>query len=692
MLGDNGANAPRLLYFGARLPDTQDLTELELAQAVGWRESTPDSPVVQTIFPTNGWGWMGEPALRTYAPDAPSPVSWSTCRMESTDGQIRTELQAEPLGLNIELVWVLDPETDVLSAHTTLRNTGKRSLHLAELASIYLPIPAHLTQVLAFDGDWSRELAPTRFTAPPGLWRRTNRTGRTGFAGATFATLEPDAGDISGRVTAVHLAWSGNHRLTVETLPDGSRAMIAGAMLDDGEVTLEPEETFSAPVAYVCTTVNGLNGVSDAFHPFVRSQILPTEASQTRKVHFNTWESVGFDFDEAELFELAECCAKIGIERFVLDDGWFSGRRSDLSSLGDWTVDTTLFPGGLHPLIDRVKALGMDFGLWVEPEMVSPDSALYRDHPDWCVHAPGDDRPTMRNQLWLDLARSEVREHVFGQIDELLREHDIAYLKWDCNRFQFPSMSAGKIGASANVRSVYELLDQLRDAHPHVEIESCASGGARIDLEILKRTSRIWPSDTTDAIERLRIQRWNGLLLPPEAIGAHVGPSPNPITGRSLSMDFRARVALFGHFGVEVDPRTLSGPDRDSLTDHIALYKQHRERIHAGRMLFWKLAEGADARAVIAHDGSEALVLACQSEVGRRGVAAPVTFPGLDSESNYRVRLLEPWPSIANRRLEHLIGMKTGSLFSGAVLAETGLRLPLSDPETAWLIHIERAD
>ncbi len=691
VLAADGTQPPTLIYFGKRLPDAQDLTELESSQAIGWRESTPDMQPPQNILPTNGWGWMGEPALRVHGMDTPTPIRWSSCEMRRHDKEIKIALHADIPGVLVNLNWALDAMTGILSARATIENTGKEVLHLSQLASLYLPVSPQMSEIIAFEGDWSRELQPSRFTAPPGLWRRLNRTGRTGFAGSTFLTLEPDAGDFSGAVTAVHLAWSGNHELTVETLPDGRRAMIASALLDDGEVILAPGETFAAPCAYVSKSLDGFNGVSDAFHPFVRDNILPATAHGARKVHFNSWESVGFEFNEAELLDLADSCAAIGVERFVLDDGWFKGRRNDTTSLGDWSVDAGLFPTGLHPLIKRVHDLGMDFGLWVEPEMVSPDSDLYREHPDWCIHAPGDQRPTMRNQLWLDIARDDVRSHLFNQLDTLLRTYDIAYLKWDCNRFQFPAMAAGRPGSSATVKATYDLLDRLKDAHPKTEIESCASGGARIDLEILKRTSRVWPSDTTDAIERLRIQRWNGLVLPPEILGAHVGPYPNPITGRKLGMDFRARVAMFGHMGVEVDPRTLSDLERSSLTHHIALYKQHRDLIHSGRMIFWALPDGGDARAVISNDRTEALVLACQTAVAENGLSAPLTIPGLDSAATYRVRLVEPWPAVVARLTEQLIGLKDGLTFRGAALTSVGLRLPLSDPETAWLIHIQRA-
>jgi alpha-galactosidase len=296
----------------------------------------------------------------------------------------------------------------------------------------------------------------------------------------------------------------------------------------------------------------------------------------------------------------------------------------------------------------------------------------------------------MRNQLWLDMSREDVRDHVFSQLDALLAENAIAYLKWDCNRFQFPASSEGRPSGERIVRGTYALLDRIRLHHPHVEIESCASGGARVDLEMLKRAVRIWPSDTTDAIERIRIQRWASMILPLETIGSHVGPSPNPITGRELPMAFRARIAMFGHLGVEMDPRKLNADDLGVLAAHIALYKQHRSLIHTGRHLRWTSDDGAEARLCVSDGRDEALALVCRVDVAGRAEAAPIRFHGLDPAGRYRVTHPEPWPRIARQRLHDPQTWLAGRTLKGDVLAETGLRLPLTDPQTAWLVHFQR--
>ena len=684
------SGAPRLLHFGTRLPNDLDLSEIDAASRIGPRESTPDLPILPSLYPAAGMGWFGEPAISGVREGGDDAIFWSATTVERSDQALAIRLVDQRMLLRVELSYAIDPETGVLASRACIHNDHDKAFRLQQADSLCLPLPAWATDILCMSGDWSREAQPFRLAPSPGAWSQTNRTGRTGFPGSTFAVLDTTAGDHTGRVLAVHLAWSGNHRLLVETLPSGQRMALAGLHLAPGEVELAPRGIFETPTAYACFSDNGLNGVSDAFHPFVRTSILPRRMNSVRRVHFNSWEAAYFSFDEASLKELASAAADIGIERFVVDDGWFSGRRDDTSSLGDWRVDRERFANGLGPLVEHVHQLGMDLGIWVEPEMVNADSDLYRAHPDWCVHARNADRPTMRNQLWLDMSRTEVRDHLFEQLDRLLSENDIAYLKWDCNRFLFPAVSTRGPAAAHIIRGTYALMDRLREAHPNVEIESCASGGARIDLEMLKRATRVWPSDSTDAIERVRIQRWANLILPLETIGAHVGPSPNPITGRELPMALRARVAMFGHLGVEMDPRKLNAKDRETLALHIALYKNFRGLLHSGRLLRWRSEDGADATICVSNDADEALALVCRTEVSRHAHAAPIRFPGLDRAARYRITLPEPWPEIAKRRIPDPEAWRSGQTFSARVLEETGLSLPVADPQTAWLIHLAR--
>ena len=308
---------------------------------------------------------------------------------------------------------------------------------------------------------------------------------------------------------------------------------------------------------YAVHSTTGLGAASRQFHAVVRSS--PAHRDRPRPVVLNTWEAVYFDHDFDTLTRLAERAAAVGVERFVLDDGWFGGRRDDTPGLGDWWVSPDAHPDGLAPLIERVRALGMEFGIWVEPEMVNPDSDLYRAHPDWALADPGYEPVLGRHQLVLDLAIPAAFDEILGRLDALLGDHDIAFVKWDMNRDHVQATGAdGRAGTHAQTLALYRLLDELRRRHPDVEFESCSSGGARIDLGILQRTERVWTSDCNDALERQTIQRYASTLIPPEVIGAHVGPPTAHTTGRTQSLAFRAATALFGHFGIEwnlLDPR-----------------------------------------------------------------------------------------------------------------------------------------
>ncbi len=682
--------APRLLYIGASLPAHADLAALAALHAPARREAAPDQPQHATILPVAGAGWLGPVALagRTEGGDGLIALKRRTLHVGAHD--VRIDLADDVIEIGVTLSWDIDAASGIVTTRASVRNESARAFHLDGLAALALPLPAWAREIMAFAAGWSREQRPTRFPAPRGQWAQIARGGRTGFAGATFLMLEPGAGDLHGRALGLHLGWSGDHRLAVETLSDGARIALLEEALAPGEVTLAPGEAFETPRGHIAFSESGFAGLTAHFQDFARAHILPP-AHGPRRVHFNSWEGVYFDFDAARLMALAAEAATLGAERFVLDDGWFIGRRDDTSALGDWRVDPARFPNGLDEVIDHVEALGMDFGLWVEPDMVSPRSALHEAHPDWCVHAPGRARATMRNQLWLDLSRPEVRDHLFAALDALLSRHRIAYLKWDCNRDIFPAVSHGGPGSGAIVRGTYDVMARVRAAHPRVEIESCASGGARVDYGIMRCARRIWPSDSTDAEERLRIQRWAALLLPLGALGAHVGSSTNHTTGRRLDMAYRARVALFGHMGLELDPARLKPHEKEVLAAHVALYKQHRALLHDGRFIAWESADGSEGRIVIARDGGEALaLLASGGAASPFAQSAPMPLPGLDEAARYDVRLIKPWPRVVAQRLADAALWEEARRFDGAALMRHGLALPLTQPHIAWLLHLVR--
>ncbi len=669
------------VYAGARLPDGEDLAALSAATARGRHESQPDVPPVPGVLPERKGGWSGTPALALRRDGRAVDTDLRLVTCQSGEGQTIFEFSDPIAGVAVNVSWRIGAG-DVVSAACTISNRSETPLEVERLAALALPVPARFTQFTAFSGRWAAEMQEHRSAIASGGIMRESAIGKPGFAGAGWVLLH--AGE---ETLGAHLAWSGDAWLTLAPDAQGSgdgRAMLMmGAGWSRGEVVLPPGESFTTPPAMFALAPDR-SALAQAFHVYARTEVLPWRATWgQRKVHLNSWEALGFDLSEAGLIALAEDAAALGIERFVLDDGWFGGRRNDQTSLGDWFVSPDVFPNGLTPLIERAHALGMDFGLWVEPEMVSPDSDLYRQHPDWCLHAEGGaERATMRGQLVLDMARAEVRDYLFQRLDALLAEHPIAYLKWDHNRDLFPS-------APRQTEGFYDLVDRLRTAHPHIEIESCSSGGGRIDMAVLSRTHRVWPSDNNDAIERLRIIPAWSQFLPLEVLGSHVGPSPNPITGRRAAMDFRAKVAMFGHMGVEADPARMTDKERATLAAHIALYKQWRGVLHSGAL--WRLDHpdaGVTGMMVTHYD--KALALAAQTGFSPVFDAAPVRFVGLEPQARYRVTLPEPWPPRARHYLANPDAWRDGLTLSGSALMTQGLALPLTHPETAWLIALEK--
>jgi alpha-galactosidase len=685
--------APRLLYLRERLPLGIDLESLGSAEAAGRRESQPDDDRGLTLLPQTGAGFPGEPAIAVEAPGIAAPLFEAT-GWDLEGASLRLHF-ADPLAkLSLVLRWSISDQ-DVLLASAELVNQGTAPVRLHWLAALTLPLPGWARAAVQVHGRWSGEFRLASTPLVTARLEKIGRSGRSGFDG-THYLIGGDAilGEEQGRAVAAHLAWSGNGRSLIETLPTGERQLQVGEWLAPGECVLAPGERYVTPEALAAISTEGFNGIRRSFHGELRARRASADlAAGPRKVHFNSWEAAYFDFDEQRLLELAEAAAGVGAERFVLDDGWFRGRGDDRSSLGDWTVDRDRFPNGLWPLIDRVHALGMDFGLWVEPEMVSPDSDLYRAHPDWCLHEEGRERPTQRSQLVLDLTQGEVVDHVFGAIDLLLSTYPIAALKWDHNRDLFPAVSGGRPAARAQALGFLSILDRVRAAHPHVELEGCASGGARIDFAVAQRVARVWASDNTDAVERLRIHRAMSLFYPPELIGAHFGASPNPTTSRRLGVGFRGRIAMFAHFGIEADPGRLTSEERALLAAHVAEYKRWRGLIHAGDQLYADCDDpGVTVEIVVAKDGGEALALCARVDQSVAAVGPLIRLPGLLPDAAYALELVEPWPSPAAHHLANHGFWRSRPVIDGAVLGQVGLRLPVVHPETAWLVHLVRVE
>ena len=676
-----------LAWIGQTLASGEDLQAMSDAQMRGSHQSQPDMPEPSSILPRSGWGFFGTPAITLSQSGKAMPSRFVLASVVELSSGASFTFNDAASGATAEVCWTI-MQSGVIKSEICLTNNGDKPFGLGSLASLALPLPSWARFAVRYSGRWAAEMDTRRFEISSNGLSATSNGGRPGFGGGNWIRIESaDASEDHGHVIAAHLAWSGDHQLLVERNADGEAMLMMAARLEVGEITLEPGQIWRAPDCIIAVSNSGIGTARHAFHSHAIAETLPKAGASPRKVHLNTWEALGFGIDQRKLNDLVDAAAALGVERFLLDDGWFKGRRNDRSSLGDWVPDWGIFPKGLTPLIEHVELLGMDFGLWVEPEMISPDSDLYRDHPDWCIHVAGQDRLTQRNQLVLDLTRPQVTDHLFASLDTLLRDNRIAYLKWDHNRDLFPLVGKGH----AQVTALYALLDRLRLAHPNVEIETCASGGGRVDFAILKRCARFWASDNNDAIDRLHINAGWFDFFPLRAVGNHVGPSPNPITGRQISMDFRAKVAMFGHMGVEANPGAMSEDEREILKAHIAIYKQWRDVLHSGKVS----VVGCDDPGVygwLVCVENRGIALVAQKLHARSFEVAPVRLGGLVPHKRYKIRLLDPWPKMAARRLANPERWRDGMVLSGKVLAEAGLALPLNLPETAWLIALELAD
>ena len=607
--------------------------------------SQPDEPIVLGLLAEQSQAWTGRPGLSGHRDGRDWSTRFVVTSLTHTNGddggRVVVEASDASAGLGV-LIELRLHRTGVLSHRATVTNLGHQDYVIEELA-LALPVPAVATELLDLTGRHLRERTPQRQPFHLGQRVRESRGGRPGLDASLLLIAGTDGfGFGTGEVWGVHAAWSGNCRAVAERLPSGPRTLSFGELLLPGEVRLGANEAYSSPWT-IASYGQGLNAVSGRLHEFQRSR--PGYPSTPRPVIVNTWEAVYFDHDLSKLTSLADRGAEVGAERFVLDDGWFRGRRDDNAGLGDWFVDEAVWPDGLHPIVDHVRARGMQFGLWVEPEMVNPDSDLAREHPEWVV-AVGERRPvSLRSQQVLDLTHPGAYEFILSRLDALVAEYDIDYLKWDHNRdlIEAGHQPGGEPVVHAQTLVLYRLIDELKLRHPGLEIESCASGGGRVDLGILARTDRIWASDCNDALERQQINRWTGLLVAPERIGAHVGPGVAHTTGRRQDIDFRCGTALFGHFGVEMDLNEASSHDRARLAEWIALHKRVRPLIHHGTPIQLDHPDPAFVvGGVVAADRRWALFSVAAVATSVNAPPGPLRLAGLDGAQTYRVALCPP--------------------------------------------------
>ncbi len=525
-----------------------------------------------------------------------------------------------------------------------------------------------------------------------GLHLREGRKGRTGADAATVLHLgTPGFGFAEGEIWSVHTGWSGNHLHYAERIFTGEQVIGGGELLLPGEVRLDEGESYTSPWLYG-SYGRGLDAVARRFHAFLRAR--PQHPSVERPVTINVWEAVYFDHRLERLVDLAERAAALGVERYVLDDGWFGARRNDRAGLGDWTVSSDVWPDGLHPLVDRVTELGMEFGLWFEPEMVNPDSDVARAHPEWIMQT-GDRLPIEgRHQQVINLGIEECYTYIRDAMVALLDEYDIGYIKWDHNRDLVDAGTApdGRPGVHEQTLAFYRLVDELKARYPGLEIESCSSGGARVDLGVLERTDRVWVSDCIDPLDRQQMTRWTTQLIPPELMGSHIASGRSHTTGRVHDLSFRAATAVFGHLGVEWDLAEATPEELAQLTEWISFFKAERALLLGGDLVRLDFPDpSVYAHGVVAPDQSRAIysiASMAQSEVVSVG---RLRLPGLAPDRRYRVTpvLMDvPTRGLHTPRW----WQEAGTVFLGSALTSAGLRAPAMHPEHAVLLRADAVD
>ncbi len=679
-----GGGLPRILHWGADLgePDGPELAALRAVRRPPPAGFPVDGTVDVAVLPEQSAGWLGTPGLVGNRSGANFSTRFQVVRVDGC--AVRAE--DADAGLGLDLVIELTP-AGLVRQRATVTNLGATPFTVDAL-HLTLPVPPVAAELLDFTGHHLRERSPQRLEWRHGTWLRENRRGRTGSDAAyLMAAGTPGFANRTGEVWAVHTAWSGNHRTYAERNFHSVALLGSGELLLSGEVVLDPGGSYTSPWQYGSYGV-GLDEVSARFHRYLRGR--PHHPTSPRPVVVNTWEAVYFDHDLDRLRTLADAAAAVGAERFVLDDGWFGGRRDDHRGLGDWYVSDEVWPDGLGPLVDHVTGLGLQFGLWVEPEMINEDSDLARAHPDW-IMSPGGRLPRQaRFQQVLDLANPAAYAHILERLDALLRKYPIGYLKWDHNRdlVEAGHPGSGRAGVHDQTLATYRLLDELRARHPQLEIESCSSGGARVDLAILERTDRVWVSDCIDALERQAIQRWTNALIPLELMGAHVGAGVSHSTGRSHDLDFRAGTALFGHFGIEWDLTAAPPADLDRLREWVALYKELRGLLHSGVAVHADLADPAFAvHGVVAPDGGDALFAIVALATSTQYPPGPVRLPGLLPDARYHLR---PQPPGDMAEVSPPWWTPDGLRLTGRVLAHVGVQAPVLRPERLVLVRATR--
>ena len=671
-LGLNRAGLLVHRYWGERLPRPTDYPEA--ANPGGWASFNNPEQLTPEEYPGYAGVKFIEPCLKvTFADGTRDVVLRFEEAVIAPDGSsLDVHLRDANYPLRLTLHYHAHEEYDLIERRASITNEGEAPVILERIFSAqwHLP-PGEDYRMTHLSGKWVDEMHMHREALQPGLKVLESRRITTSHHSNPWFALDTGSADEDqGEVWFGALEWSGNWKISAEVTDFHATRVSIGLNDWDFAWQLKPGETFTTPASYGGYTSNGFGGASRKLHDFIRESVLP-HGPVTHKILYNSWEATTFNVDVASQSRLAELAAKMGIELFVMDDGWFHGRNDDHAALGDWWPDEQKFPNGLKPLIDKVKSLGMEFGLWIEPEMVSPNSELYRAHPDWAIHFPTRQRTEARNQLILNLARPEVQEYLIDTLDRLLSENEISFIKWDMNRNVSEPGWAGAPGDPREiwvryVQGVYRVWGTLRERHPNVIFQSCSGGGGRADIGILRLADQIWVSDNTEATARLNIQEGFSQIFPANTMEAWVTDA----NAERISLTFRLHVSMCGSLGVGGHLLHWSEAEREEAARWIALYKEIREVVQLGDQYRLLSPQQRPYSAVqyVRKDRSEGVLFAFRTHIPDAPFVNLARIPtlhlrGLDPDALYEV--------------EDIPGARSGLAWMRA-----GLTLPLGDFES----------
>ena len=591
------------------------------------------------------------------------PATWGA---DSACGTLKIYCRDQLLGMKVTLLYSVFQDSDALTRSAIIENEGKEPFYIEKALSACLDMDDRGFEVMGLFGSWARERRIQRIPLGYGRQNIASFRGESSHQEHPFlALVTPETTQDTGEVYAMNFVYSGNFIAQAEKSQFDSVRMTMGIHPEGFTWKLEPGESFTAPEVVLVYSSEGLGKMTRTFHDLYRNHLIRSPwLHRKRPILINNWEATYFDFDEKKLLEIAEDASELGIEMLVMDDGWFGKRSNDDSSLGDWRVNEEKIRGGLNSLVENVKKLGMKFGIWIEPEMISPDSELYRQHPDWALQVPGRDITQSRAQYVLDLSREEVADGVYEMIAEVLHSADISYVKWDMNRqlatmgsYAWPADRQGEL-YHRYMLGVYRMQERLLADFPDLLLENCSGGGARFDAGMLYYSPQIWCSDDTDAVERLAIQEGTALIYPVSAMGAHVSVCPNHTVGRVTPFVTRGHVALSGTFGYELDITKLTDEERAIVKAQTAEYHKYNDLIREGdyyRMESYTENKDRDSWMIVSKEKDRALVFCVQVLSGANRKSRFLRLKGLDPDRRY---------------------VADGREYQGSTLMRAGLRIP----------------